>query len=581
MDSLTEAQQRYRRQHGLIKMLRWFWTEHPMKMVLSASLFLFSGILESVSLVLLLPAISTLMALEAEQQNWITGHVLSAMQSLGLPVTLGWILSVTVVVIVLKFGLRLMAGLIVGSFSAKITQTVRQNLFLALMNARWRLFLKVRTSDLVQAMSNDAGKTTKASLAISQAVSQTIQTAAIVAIAFMVDWKFSTAALVLGLITTVFLGFFVRVANRAATAGLKNTMRLTGTLTDSIIVMKALKAMGREGYIIQPVLRTIRRLRKVQLRTVLSSEVMRLLPEPMAAFSIAIAIVWFVPLWSGMDGLLAICFMFIRLHQNLSNLPSAYRDITTGQPAFWFVVNLIDEANALKEVDAGATEIPPWLQIRFDRVAFGYNGKAVLRNANFTIEKGDFIAILGPSGSGKTTAVDLLIGLHKADEGAILVDNVPVESFAPASWRARIGYVPQECPLFSGSVMSNIALGDETLSEDDVRRALRAANILETVEGLPQGLHTPVTERGLNLSGGQRQKLAIARALVRSPEIIIFDEATSALDLESEKEICREIAHINEQFDNQLTILAISHRPAICDIADKRYKIENGDFQRI
>jgi ATP-binding cassette subfamily C protein len=152
------------------------------------------------------------------------------------------------------------------------------------------------------------------------------------------------------------------------------------------------------------------------------------------------------------------------------------------------------------------------------------------------------------------------------------VDDVPLREIDARAWRRTIGYVPQEHVLLHDTILHNVTLGDPSLGEADAERALRAAGAWDFVAEQPEGLHTPVGERGSALSGGQRQRILLARALVHEPQLLILDEATSALDPETEREVWRTLAALR----GRMTLLAISHRPALVEEADRVYRLEKG-----
>jgi ATP-binding cassette subfamily C protein len=180
---------------------------------------------------------------------------------------------------------------------------------------------------------------------------------------------------------------------------------------------------------------------------------------------------------------------------------------------------------------------------------------------------------VGPSGSGKTTIIDLAIGLLMPQQGAVLLDGVPLHDIDIKQWRSMIGYVPQDTLLLHDSILHNVTLGDPKLALADAEAALRAAGAWDFVSRLPNGLDTIVGERGGKLSGGQRQRIVIARALINKPRLLILDEATSALDPESE-EVVRQTM---EGLKGQLTILAISHNRALVQAADHVYQMGAGN----
>ena len=200
----------------------------------------------------------------------------------------------------------------------------------------------------------------------------------------------------------------------------------------------------------------------------------------------------------------------------------------------------------------------------------------VLSGFNLNINKGDFIMILGPSGSGKSTLINILLGLINPSSGHIYSDNVDVFDNLN-KWRKKLSHVPQDVYLSDDTILSNVALGikEEDIDENKVRKVLKSAQLEDFVEDLPDNILTNAGEKAVRMSGGQRQRMAIARALYRDPEILLLDEATSSLDRETEKKI---IIDIKNNLKNE-TIIMVTHRLAITHLADKVYSIKDGKLE--
>jgi len=214
-----------------------------------------------------------------------------------------------------------------------------------------------------------------------------------------------------------------------------------------------------------------------------------------------------------------------------------------------------------------AVELPALKrEIRYESVSFGYGaGKTVLADFDLTIRAGETIALVGPSGAGKTTIVSLLPRFYEPTAGRITIDGVDIRNATLASLRRQIGIVQQDVFLFAGTVRENVAYGRLDASDEEVRAAVRAARLDETVAQLPHGLDTVIGERGVKLSGGQKQRLAIARIFLKDPPILILDEATSALDTETERQIQLSLAELSRG----RTTLTIAHRLATVQGADR------------
>jgi ATP-binding cassette subfamily B protein len=196
-------------------------------------------------------------------------------------------------------------------------------------------------------------------------------------------------------------------------------------------------------------------------------------------------------------------------------------------------------------------------EVVFEHVSFEYEpGRAVLDDVSLRIEPGTTLAVVGRSGSGKSTLARLLLRLYDPSGGRILIDGQDIRACDPSSVRRAIGVVPQDTALFNDSIGSNIAYARPGSSQDEVEAAARAAQLHEAIAALPEGYDTPVGERGVKFSGGERQRIGIARAILKNPGILIFDEATSALDADAEHAIVQEL----ERLARARTTLIIAHR---------------------
>jgi len=214
-------------------------------------------------------------------------------------------------------------------------------------------------------------------------------------------------------------------------------------------------------------------------------------------------------------------------------------------------------------------------EVRFENVTFRYiadQERNTLENISFHVQPGQTIALVGRSGSGKTTFVNLLQGLYHPDSGRISIDGHDIRHVSPQSLRSQMGVVPQECFLFSGTILDNITLHRTSCTLEDVVEVSRLAEAHSFIQALPLGYQTKVGERGTTLSGGQRQRIAIARALLGNPRILILDEATSSLDTESERRFQQNL----HQFSRDRTTFIIAHRLSTVLHADVILVLDRG-----
>jgi ATP-binding cassette subfamily C protein len=270
--------------------------------------------------------------------------------------------------------------------------------------------------------------------------------------------------------------------------------------------------------------------------------------------------------------LIVMALLFNRLTNALGSIQKGLFNLATREASFKTIVDAINQAEIEKEYDFGVSITEDFSSIRFENVSFSYTSNQVLENVSFSILANSLTVLVGPSGAGKSTLADMIIGFYKPNKGMIYVDDMPINEIDIECWRSQIGYVPQDILLSNDTVFKNITLYDDAYSEEDVKKALVDAGAWDFVSKLSEGMYASVGEYGSKLSGGQVQRLSIARALIRKPKLLLLDEATANLDVDNELEICQLISKLSKN----ITVLAITHRKPLVDIADVVYYVENG-----
>ncbi|CAI0980491.1 Putative multidrug export ATP-binding/permease protein SAV1866 [Serratia quinivorans] len=235
---------------------------------------------------------------------------------------------------------------------------------------------------------------------------------------------------------------------------------------------------------------------------------------------------------------------------------------------------LQEEQEIVDRPDAKALHLTAG-EVNFDSVSFGYDTRRpILKNVSFTIPAGNTVAVVGASGAGKSTLSRLLFRFYDVSGGSVSIDGQDIRSLKQASLRAAIGIVPQDTVLFNDTLGYNIGYGKTGSSQEEIERAARLAHIHEFIVSLPDGYQTRVGERGLKLSGGEKQRVAIARTILKNPAILVFDEATSALDTQTEREIQSHLREVSRDH----TTLVIAHRLSTVVDADEIIVLEAGEI---
>ncbi|MGN1023579.1 MAG: ABC transporter ATP-binding protein, partial [Lachnospiraceae bacterium] len=289
---------------------------------------------------------------------------------------------------------------------------------------------------------------------------------------------------------------------------------------------------------------------------------------------------------SAMIGQVAVlCMVGIRILPSANRIANAFNDISYYEPSLAAVEQVLSKTEAEKEKPKAApsrevTRVPFLHEIRFEHLSYRYPGTDtdILAGADLVIPKGASIGLIGPSGAGKSTTVDVLLGLLVPQAGKVTVDGADIRDNLPG-WYDRIGYVPQMIYMLDDTIRANVAYGiaPEKIDDQKVWYALSQARIDGFVQDLPNGLDTGIGERGVRISGGQRQRLGIARALYHNPDVLIFDEATSALDSNTENGIMEAI----DDFKGKKTIVIVAHRLTTIRNCDAVYRVEGGGFHPV
>ena len=217
------------------------------------------------------------------------------------------------------------------------------------------------------------------------------------------------------------------------------------------------------------------------------------------------------------------------------------------------------------------------LELRDITFKYSKGDDCILKNLNFKIHNGESVGVIGESGSGKSTFVDILSGLLFPSKGDIIIDNQKLNHTNFANWKNLIGYVSQTTNLIDDTIISNVAFGERNPDLDKVKNALKDSQLSEFIKTLPEGINTKIGEKGVMLSGGQIQRLAIARALYKNPKILILDEATSSLDNNTEKRLIQSINNLKKK----VTILMIAHRLTTLQNCDRIYELKENKFNEI
>ncbi|SDS93351.1 ATP-binding cassette, subfamily B, AbcA/BmrA [Paenibacillaceae bacterium GAS479] len=491
-------------------------------------------------------------------------------------------LSAMHIVLLVLFFLLQAAG---GAYSSYLLARIGQHVVASLRERLWRKLMALpvpyydrhQTGETVSRMTSDTlvvrGLITDHLVGFITGI---ISATGALVLLLLLDWRMTLILLVaIPLLAGIMVPLGIRM-HRIAKATQDETAAFSGHLNNVISEVRLVKASGAEGRELQEGLKGIQALQRLGVREGAAGALI----GPAVSFTIMLMLVIVigyggVRVSSGAitaGDLVAFILYLMQIIMPISQVAVFFTQFNKAMGA----TERINATFAEYEEDftSGRGLTRAELPISAEGLGFGYeNGEPILRGMNFTLQPGQVTAIVGPSGGGKTTLFSLLERYYEPTEGRLLIGGEPINEFALASWRSRIGYVAQESPLMAGTIRENMTYGIErTPSEEELKEAARLAYADEFIAGLPDGYDTQVGERGIKLSGGQRQRIGIARALLRAPDLLLLDEATSALDSQSEIIVQQALGNLMEG----RTTVVIAHRLSTVVDADQILFVEKG-----
>ena len=441
-------------------------------------------------------------------------------------------------------------------------------------------FNKNKSGELTAVLVNDIDNMRNSlSIMFQKLFVEPINIIILMSLLFIVSTKLALIALLIIPVSGIIIFGISHSIRRRSARSQAQLAGMTSMIAETIGSMRIVKAFATKGFEINRFAKETQKYYKLMLRR----DRLRFVSSPVSeTFGATIAALL---LWVGARDVLVIesissedflrfILLLFSLFQPLKNLTNVVNELQNGLASADRVFSIMDIKSDIQDMDNAAEVNDLNKSLSFNDVSFSYGDEKdkVLSNINFQINKGEILALVGPSGAGKSTLVDLIPRFYDTLGGSIKIDGKDIKELKINSLRSLMGIVTQETFLFDDSVKANIAYGVENISDDKIKDAAIAANAHEFIKDLPDGYNTIIGERGVSLSGGQKQIIAIARAIVKNPPILILDEATSSLDSESEKHVQSAI----ENLMSERTVFVIAHRLSTVHNANKILVLENG-----
>lgn len=486
--------------------------------------------------------------------------------------------------ILIAFFFKNIFGYMQGYFMAVVEhgamKDLRDDAFTHLHKLPISYFKKERTGNLISRFTNDVNIVQSSiSATFSNLIKEPLTIIVFLGIALSISWQLTLFAFIILPFSTAII-IWIGLKLRKQTGVLQRKLAdITSVLQETISGVKIVKAFGMEPFENKRFIQETKRYFKLVLRIVR----IRNSSSPITEF-LSVIIGVFIIYYGGIlvleqnaisaSEFLGFLFAIFQMLPPIKELGTVNNRVQEASAAADRIFEILDREPDIKNMP-GAVELKDFnSEIKFQDVSFRFDDsdEDVLKNINFSIRRGEIIALVGPSGGGKSTLVDLIPRFYDPTGGAVFIDNIDIKTLTIQSLRSKMGIVTQETFLFNTSIKENIAYGLEDCPMEDIIEAAKTANAHLFISEMPNGYNTMIGERGVKISGGQRQRLTIARALLKNPDIMIFDEATSALDSESEILVQEAI----ERLMKNRTTIVIAHRLSTIRNANKIIVIDRG-----
>ena len=563
---------------GLLPFLAEFWRFDRRAAVITLVLNLLGAVLEGLGLMLLLPLLTLAGVFSGHEgpalPRALPSRFSDALAAIPTSERLLWMLALFVSLIALQSWVGLLRARHSQRLQLRFVDHLRQTLFGGLAESRWSFLAQHHSSEFLSVLTTDVSRVGVGAIFLLQLFTQLAVFPVYLAVAF----QLSPPVTGLALLTGAGLWWVLRksrdVAKQSGVVMSRANQGLFNELQEFLSALKLIKIHGEAAGYQRQFSHATEHLRQQQL------DFNAVRTRAQMAFriggAVALALLTYAALvWVQLPAanLLVLIAIFSRMLPQVSAIHMGLQQLWHMAPAFQSWRHWLALCDSARESEDPLSK-PMTLEkeLRFEQVTYRHpQVDRTFTIPDLAIPARKTTAIVGPTGSGKTTLLDLLSGLNAPISGRIRVDGQPLK--ANAGWRRRLAYIPQETAILDGTLRENLTWGAVNVDEATMMVALDSAAAAEFVRGLPHGLDTWVGERGVRLSGGEKQRLALARALLRQPQLLILDEATSALDREHQQVILEALKTLH----GQMTVLIVTHRfEEIRDLLDGVVRVEDG-----
>jgi len=563
---------------GAIDATAYFLRNYTKRTLLVMIFTLVIGALEAIGASTLLPLLDIGLNRSTQAEVPFKESYAQVMALVGLPLTFYSLLGALVLAWLFKVGANVVLGIYVDFAKELIANHFRERTIKALSLAKLSLFTQQSSGIIVNLLNQEADRAAGTFTMIPTVLISGVTFVVYVAFGVTVSLEMMVGVLALAIVSTVVIKPLFTMAYRAGRGQTLKLRSMSDEAMNGLFGYKVFKAMAKEKELLRALGQQKDDLVAKRLLQAKASRYLQGVQELLVLLSLVAGV--FIGLEVLGLKVSELGFMGVVLLKSYGQLTTFQKKLQA-LSGLQFVHRHFEETihgfERASEEHVGKRILEEPIKLRLEHVSFKHEKRQILKDVNLELPPTGMISIIGPSGSGKTTLIDLICGFYVPVSGSIQINGINLRDVDIKWWRSRIGYVSQVPMLLNDTIYRNVAGFSPDISEQEAERALYRAGVKSLIDELPHGIHTNVGEAGGRLSGGEKQRIAVARALAQKPKLLILDEPTSSVDKETEEILLQTFAQLRKE----IAILAISHQPNITRVSDRILEMYDGKLHEL
>lgn len=557
----------------MVLFIREIFRKFPLLLWRNIILVIFVGVVDVASIIAIAPLVDFMTNPDPKTYSDVSRKIFDIMSSFGISITIINLIVVFLLINIIRSSLAIWLKYAILKILYSFVKNIMMTTFKTFFDARWYFFSKNKQGTLLNTFNRELEVVGNSFSAIAQLIAEIIQFALYLVVPFYISWKIAGISLASSLLLVSPFFLLGKVSRRLGKFSTSTANRVMGIIIENFSAAKVILGFGNQSKAYANLGEAFDAHTEVVVKSQALSQAIPLLYFPLGIAVMTISVYAGKKLSLPLSEIGVILYALMKILPTIGNITQKKNALENFFPSYEQINYLKKQAESLKQSSGDLIFSGFKKEIVITNLTFAHpNHAPVLIDLNIHISKGQMIAIVGESGAGKSTLIDVIMGFNEPTKGSIHIDGNSLQKFEISSYRRRIGYVPQDSILFHMSIKDNLLWAKEDATDEEILSACKLANAHDFIRDFKREYDTIVGDRGVRLSGGQIQRIALARAVLRKPDILILDEATSSLDTHSERLIQNAVENISKD----TTVIAIAHRLSSIINSDYIYVIEKG-----